>query len=308
MGNRIIPLKNSTITPATLVRLFIGVFCSFLALGSPSVARCETRLTAVKTEKIPVIDGYDKELAWENAPEVITRDTIAGIDVAIKAVFTEKEIFFRVRFPDPDESRLHKAWVWNQESKMYESGPLREDCFVFKWAMDWGTTNLSIESNENYTADIWFWKANRTDPAGFADDKYQLFSSNGISGANKVVTRSGKQMFLKRKGDAGNPAYGNSILLDYAGETLPQFVPQTPTGSRADIRAKGVWSNGEWCLEFGRKLVTGNADDVQFEPGKEYLFGISRYEIAGRKPEANSSQPLFGTGDVSEKLILGFAK
>ena len=57
---------------------------------------------------------------------------------------------------------------------MYDVGPDRGDCFVFKWAMDAAVNDLSVHSDHPYMADIWFWKANRTDPAGYADDKYHI--------------------------------------------------------------------------------------------------------------------------------------
>ena len=74
------------------------------------------------------------------------------------------------------------------------------------------------------------------------------------------------------------------------------------------MRAKGVWQNDRWTIEFARKLTTGQPDDVQFTPGEKYLFGISRYEIAGRQSNAKLSDPLYGTGDVNETLWLQFKK
>ena len=202
----------STVPPsrfdaAISARIILAAFLFLPALAFPPIAHCETRLTAVKTDKAPRVDGYGNEPAWETAPGIITRDAIANLDVAIKAVYTASEIFFLVRFADPDESRIQKAWVWSRELKMYEIGPLREDCFIFKWAMDDKTTDLSIRSDEDYTADIWFWKANRTDPAGFADDKYQLLSSTPVPSAQPVISKTGRNMYLKRKGDTGTPAY-----------------------------------------------------------------------------------------------------
>ena len=76
-------------------------------------------------------------------------------------------IFFLVVFPDPDESRRHKPWVWEKELKMYEMGPDREDVFIFKWNMDSEQKDLSVYADKSYTADIWFWKACRTDSTGF---------------------------------------------------------------------------------------------------------------------------------------------
>ncbi|MDX1776473.1 MAG: ethylbenzene dehydrogenase-related protein, partial [Desulfobulbales bacterium] len=108
--------------------------------------------------------------------------------------------------------------------------------------------------------------------------------------------------------DAGETAYRINLISEYRGDTLPRYVLEEPRGSRSDVRAKGAWQNGRWTIEFGRKLLTGNSDDVQFNPDKKYLFGLSRYEIAGREANEKLSDPLYGTGDVSEVLWLQFKK
>jgi hypothetical protein len=43
------------------------------------------------------------------------------------------------------------------------------------------------------------------------------------------------------------------------------FPEGHPSGSRMDIVGRGVWADDMYTLEFGRKLDTGNADDVQFK-------------------------------------------
>jgi hypothetical protein len=113
-------------------------------------------------------------------------------------------------------------------------------------------------------------------------------------------------MYLVRAGDKGESAYKINLISEYQGEILPRYALKQPTGSRGDIRARGIWQNGRWTIELGRKLETNNQDDIQFMPGEKYLFGISRYEIAGRQPNTKLSNPLYGTGDVSETLWLEF--
>jgi hypothetical protein len=77
-------------------------------------------------------------------------------------------------------------------------------------------------------------------------------------------------------------------------------------GSRADVRAKGVWRDGIWTVEFSRKLATNNLDDIQFNVGQVYQLGVSRYEIAGRKRNPSLDQPWYGAGEVTAPLILQF--
>lgn len=286
---------------ASLVLIMFGI-------ALPSHSFSEQTVVASKVVKSPDIDGSGDDPSWKKAPAVITHDKVADIDVTLKAVYTDNDIFFLVTFPDPNESRIHKTWIWDENQRMYRIGPDREDCFVFKWNMELKPKDLSISADVPYVADIWFWKACRTDPAGFADDKIQKLSSSKLLKARKLSGKSGKMLYLQRLGDEGAPAYKNTLYIEYNGDRLSHYINQTPKESRADIRAKGSWSAGKWTVEFGRKLNTGHEDDIQFFPGKIYQFGISRYEIAGRKPNQKLTQPLYGTGDISERLFLSFGQ
>ena len=283
----------------------LSLFACFIA---GSVCYGDQTLVAVKIKIAPVIDGNGNDPAWKKAQNIITHDKVADIDVSLKAVFTEKEIYFLVVFPDPDESRIHKPWVWDNDLEMYKMGHDREDCFVFKWNMESKSKDLSVYADESYVADIWFWKACRTNPVGFADDKIQRLSPFELGKAKKMISKTGKTMYLTREGDKGAAAYKSILYSEHKEDRLLQFTNQAPKGSRADIKAKGIWSNGHWTIEFGRMLNTGHEDDIQLFPGKTYPFGISRYEIAGRKPDPRISQPLFGAGDVFEKLMLEFSR
>lgn len=287
------------------MRKIVNVFLILLFLSISGVCSAEQVITAVKTDKAPVIDGIPDSV-WEKAPAFVTHDKIAGIDITLKAVYTDKKIFFLVSFPDPDESREHKTWVWDKEMQIYKQGPLREDTFVFKWNMGPGPVDLSIKADNNYTADIWFWKACRTDPSGYADDKYQRYNSKPEPKSYEIISKSGKKMYVIRKGDKGKAAYKDILYADYEKDTMPTYNISAPEGSRADVKAKGEWKDSVWIVEFSRDLDTGNDDDVQFDISKTYLFGVSRHEIAGRPEDPNISQPLYGGGDVSEVLILKF--
>jgi hypothetical protein len=279
-----------------------------LSLGVALPCYGEQILPAIHVSAPPIIDGLATDEVWGKAREIKTHDTAADLIIALKAAYTDKEIFLLVTFPDPDESRTHKSWTWDSGREFYTVGNDREDVFVIKWSMDPQTTNLSIYADSPYLADIWYWKACRTDGAGFADDKLHIYSPEDSRDATKTVSRSGKTMYLLRNSDEGSSAYRIDLQSDYAGEILPRFHINQPDGSRADVKAKGHWENGSWTIEFRRNLLTGNHDDVQFSPAQKYFFGVSRYEIAGRDANPKLSQPLFGTGDVSESLWVEFLK
>ena len=58
----------------------------------------------------------------------------------------------------------------------------------------------------------------------------------------------------------------------------------------------------------GRKLVTNHSDDIQFDLDRVYRFGVSRYEIAGRKRNPKLEQPWFGAGEITGPLTLKFVR
>ena len=233
-------------------------------------------------------------------------DRVAGLELEIQAVYTDSDIYFLVTFPDADESRVHKSWVWDKGRQIYTVGNDREDTFIFKWNMGTTPVDLSLASDTPHLADIWFWKACRTDSIGYADDKVHKYSEVENRDATRFFTKSGNKMYLLRLGDEGSSAYKIDLISEYREETMPRYILQEPRGSRGDVRARGTWQNGQWTIELSRKLTTSHEDDVQFVPGKKVLFGVSRYEIAGRKRNDKLTQPLYGTGEVNEPLWLEF--
>lgn len=286
------------------------LFITILLLSSNFAASssAEQILLAEKVAEPPVIDGKDNDPVWNKAEQVITQDQANNLSIAAKAIYTTQDIFILVKFKDPDESRTHKSWQWDKGLSLYKVGYDREDIFVIKWNMNPEPTDLSIYSDDPYLADIWYWKARRTDPVGYADDKTHKLKSEKERDATELKSKSDKAIYLIRSADKGTSAYKMDMKMDYQGEVLPRYINRQPTGSRADVKAKGNWRDGEWTIEFARALDTGNQDDVQFEVDKKYLLGVSRYEIAGRPPNEKLSQPLYGTGDINEALWLHFMK
>ncbi|MCF6248371.1 MAG: ethylbenzene dehydrogenase-related protein [Desulfobacula sp.] len=289
------------------MKFFISILI-FFGLMFGTVCYSDQALYAVKVSKEPNIDGNIGDHEWDAAKEIITQDKSVKaniIDIKLKAVYNQDRIFFLVRFPDSDESRNHKNWIWNKTASRYETAPEREDCFVFKWRITPEVnTNLSVYADNDYTADIWYWKAHRTDPVGFADDKLQILSKIRIEKAIKIKSGNGGIRYLRRKGDNGTAAYKTNLLFEYQGDEVRRYQYLEPSQSRGDIRAKGKWKDGQWTIEFSRKLNTENSDDIQFLNDSEFQFGISTKEIAGREPDFKLSKPYFGSGDVSENIFL----
>lgn len=282
------------------------LFLAILSLSNIAVADQELR--AARVDQLPVIDGIADDAVWQHAVAIRTIDLVANIEIEIKAVYTADSIALLVQYPDPTENRVHKPLNWDTSARLYKVGPQREDAMIFKWSMNPFATDLTLQSNKPYKADIWYWKSYRSDHAGHADDKFQIYSKSKVSRKTKtLLSKDGTVFHFSRHGDDGKSAYKSLSPTEYSGDTIAGYLLRKPVGSRADVRAKGVWHNNRWTIEFSRKLDTGHNDDVKFLLDQSYLFGVSRYEIASRKPNPEINAPNYGTGEVSEHLILVFA-
>ena len=284
--------------------------CSFMVCLFPllGVAAAEIEIPSVKVQSVPEIDGAGGDAVWTKVKPVTVKDSASGTNVLIRSVYTEDQVFFLVQFPDSAENFLHKPWVWNAAEKKYESGSHREDTFVFKWNMMDHDVNLSNFSDDDYRADVWYWKANRTNSAGYADDKSQALAAQPIEKSTELTSTSGKARHLGRYSDAGKAAYKElKELTEYQGDLVDRYPASTPEGSRADVHAKGTWKGGFRTVEYARALNTGHDDDLQFEPasGKGYLFGVSIFSLYGR-PHIVNSPNFYGRGRISEPLRLKF--
>ncbi len=284
-----------------------GVLTTLVLLLSSHLSAGQT-LIAPRVGTLPLVDGMSDDPVWRKAVPVTVNDGASGIPITLRAVHDGNSISLQAGFPDPDESREHKTLLWNRDLMLYEMGPEREDTLVLKWAMTSIPTDLKLTGGIEYRADIWYWKSHRSDPTGHADDKLHIYSAHRAPRSLSVTADNGRLFYITRIPDLGESAYRTLLEADYHGDRLPAYGHQQPSGSRADIRARGHWQDGRWMVEFMRKLDTGHGDDVVFAPGGEYRFAVSRYEIAGRPSNPDQSQPLHGAGEVSEVVVLRLEK
>lgn len=267
----------------------------------------EITLVSVPVIEAPTIDGIGDETVWATAPVVTTLDYSSQREITLQSVYTGDMVFFLVTFPDKTASETHKTWVWDAKEDIYREGPDREDVFLFKWSMSGNAVSMVLREPEPHRADIWFWKAYRSNPAGYADDKWQAFTYEPSESARSIQSPKYGTLYFLRQGDTGEPAYEEKYYYEYQGDTISKYQPRQPTGSRGDVRAKGKWREGQWTIELSRKLDTGSDDDVQFVPGRAFLFGVACYAIAYDTPHGVWSQPLYRTGDVFDRLFFTMA-
>jgi hypothetical protein len=117
-----------------------------------------------------VLDGIDDEPAWLQAREVRVPLSHGQVqDASLKALYTDEEVFIRVRWADDSESREHRPWVWGAEQGRFVEGPQVEDSVLlsFEAGCEW---NPSLLAGYVFDFDGWQWLAARSDPLGQAVD------------------------------------------------------------------------------------------------------------------------------------------
>jgi hypothetical protein len=127
-------------------------------------------LTAPLVEKAPAIDGKADDPAWARAKSLTVPLAYGPVkEATLKAVYTEKEVFLLVSWPDATKDDQHHPWVWDAEQGRYVEGPQVEDQLLvsFEAGCEW---TPSLLSGYVYDFDGWRWLAARTDPIGQAVD------------------------------------------------------------------------------------------------------------------------------------------
>jgi hypothetical protein len=255
-------------------------------------------LVAMFTEKAPLVDGSDDDEAWKSVPvlEVRVRRPLpprlgeAG-EVQLRSLYTASSVYFLVRWRDETRDDVaHKPWAWNSSRNAYEEGPEREDALALAFEHT-GPFDADMLSGVEATWDVWHWKAVRTNPQGLAMDRTHRYTRQKPAGraAEHQSKADEATVWIARPEDAGDTVERKQPPPKERGEDrVPQYLPATPTGSAADVRAKGVWKDGWWTLELERKLDTGHADDTRFDPGQHYRFAVATQDRTGDMDKAST--------------------
>ncbi|MBI4082937.1 MAG: hypothetical protein HY423_10040 [Candidatus Lambdaproteobacteria bacterium] len=281
-------------------------------------------LTAKKVAAPPMIDGKS-ETVW-NTVRPVTINLPGKFTVTAKAVYTDTCVYFMFPWPDKYES-LNRVRVF--EKGRWQKKPGNEERFNLMWNINGSIAGFSekggqivchknkeTDEGQMYTngpgerADFWHWNPQRTNPLGYADDRFVMneldrsgeeatgrradqassgsFSANSDSVKNrpKFTSAKGKDEPVLLKKDAKEVSDATKFR---DGPIVPQEVLEMPAGSRGDVAAKGIWKAGKWTLELARKLTTDHDDDGQFDDlSSTFRFGISVHNNAGGGTHATS--------------------
>lgn len=310
--------------------LFFTIF-TFLGLMLPAapVDAAKNELKATKAAKGPVIDGKPDKI-WNKVRPIkikMTEGKQGNVTASVKAMYTDTHLYLLFRWKDPTESynRVYEfdGAKWNKrkgnEDRLGMLWNINDSIKEFK---EKGCAALCHEEGKymktnapGEMADIWHWKSQRSNPVGYADDQLLLdvLKKKGHEETGRVSDKKEGGSYSKnwdkkakrpkyifkngtKSGSILAKAEAVSISKDASftkGTVLPREVLAKPIGSRGDIEAKGIWRKGTWTLEIKRALSTGHGDDVQFDPIKEYYFGLSIYDNGDGKEHATTTKEVY---------------
>ncbi|HRJ51602.1 MAG TPA: ethylbenzene dehydrogenase-related protein [Candidatus Thiothrix moscowensis] len=239
-------------------------------------------ITVGKLKAAPSVDGSADDwqdvtgikipLTYLNKPELTKT-------VTLKAGVFGDEVFFYSEWEDSTEDTQHKPHVWDETQQKYVEGPQREDRFALEFAMV-GDYDANWFSGKEFKADMWNWKAGRTNPIGIAHDKMTIISKQPMQEAYKTTLPDGSDLYIQRPSDADREPYVAKRYFKKQQDIMPKYLPleEALPPSSDDVKAKGVWKDGKWHLEQRRKLNTGFADDVRFIADKPVTGAIAVFD------------------------------
>lgn len=191
------------------------------------------------------------------------------------------------------------AQMWNINTPTFDTSGCFATCHVAENTdvKDYGN---KYTPNPGEMADIWHMKIVRTNPTGYVDDQYldSAHYSKDAPDAGRHSDPGGSPYYdninaaktAPNYTSAGQPAPPYWIIDSEkqpfndtykANDEIAAIIVRPPTGDRADIKAKAVYADGKWTMEYGRKLITGSKYDVQFsDMKKEYSFGTAIFDDA----------------------------
>ena len=271
-----------------------AVAAAALVISAPALAGQE--LLAPTVSQAITLDGDAGD--WRGISGItVPLEGRGGVDrVEIKAVVRGDMIYLLAVWDDTSENILHKPYQWNEASAAYKKTKEMEDRFAVSFRMSGDFTNNKIGGGE-FTADVWHWKASRSNPAGIAHDKMWKVSLSPFPKAKEWKSPDGRNVYLARSSDAGDRLY-KPVKYDIKQEEVMNRydVNLSPQGSIADVRAKGVWRDGRWVLEMSRKLDTGHDDDAAIPANGTIEIALAAFDNVGSEKHSVSQVLTLRTG------------
>ncbi|MFM2318336.1 MAG: hypothetical protein RLZZ215_957 [Pseudomonadota bacterium] len=248
---------------------------------TPSVATELQTISIHQLESRPVLDGLEND--WQTIPSVeiplvyLGKPELVKI-VRLKAGVFGDEVFFYSTWEDSSADIQHKPHIWDAAQQKYLEGPQREDRFALEFAMT-EDYDANWFSGKEFKADMWNWKAARTNPIQISHDKMTIISRQAMPESYKGTLPDGSTIYIQRPTDSGEEPYITKRYFKKQQDLMIKYIPRASLAKgTGDVKAKGIWKDGRWYLEQSRKLDTQQADDVRFNLGETIKGAIAVFD------------------------------
>ncbi|MCH7701325.1 MAG: hypothetical protein IID37_06525 [Planctomycetes bacterium] len=232
------------------------------------------------TSTPPAVDGRIDQV-WSTAKPltVNVREAMGGghpRPVVLRALYTDDSLYVLAQWPDATASGMRDPYVWNPQTHRYDRPTKPDDQFALEFPIQ-GDFDLNMLTVDHaYVADVWHWKAGRSNLGGWVDDKRHVISQSAAAGAKEYRLGGHGTVYIQRPMDAGRASYTVTPAPTHrVGNVVASFGPQEPSGSQADIRGQGLHDGRGWTLEMTRKLDTGHPDDAVIDVQELNLCAIA---------------------------------
>ena len=208
-------------------------------------------------------------------------------DPKIRAGVFDKTLYMSVTWKDEKPDELYRPW--QNMGKHWRRGRKKDDMFAARFELN-GELAACMLSGQTYSVDVWRWSAGRSNVEGYADDMTHKFSTE-FQEKSAVYTHDGKSIYISTNIDQGTRGWSFTRKPKTTeGDIKTGITYRTPSGSLADVKAKGIWKDGQWTLELSRPLKTSDVDDAVFYAGlkinAQFAFFNAGYRL--RKQITNS--------------------
>ncbi|MBF0296144.1 MAG: hypothetical protein HQL96_13220 [Magnetococcales bacterium] len=223
-------------------------------------------LGVTKGQRLALSDS-EWEAGTVSAPD---EDDPPARELLVRAAYHEKHFYLALEWPDATMNAVYKPWKLAGEG--YRRSREVDDMLVVRWQLG-DSFNACMLSSTRYRTDVWRWSAGRSNLSGVADDMRHEFADKPFDKPAREYEGNKGTIYFVNEPDAGFPGWQSlPTPKPGAGPVVPSVAKAgDPSGSRADVAAKGHWKDGVWRVEMSRRLRTDDSEDVVLEPGVEQV-------------------------------------
>lgn len=262
-----------------IVMLAVFIFLGLVALDAPVFA-AGNELKAKKVAQGPVIDGKPDKIWNKVRPfkiKLTEGEHPKEVTASVKALYTDTDLYLLIRWKDPTES-YNRVYEFDGTQWIKRKG--NEDRLGMMWDIndnikDFKTKGCAILCHEEgkymktsaprERGDVWHWKAQTSNPVGYADD--QMLTDIKAEKGNQEETAAEKDHHDEAGAEKGHhdEAGAEKDHHDEAGKTNDEEEHQHEGTGRINDKKEGGSYSANWDEAAKRPKYTFR-DNSKFGP------------------------------------------